>query len=70
MYQAIISLWQNGRSKRSISRDLAHDIKTARKIIKKYEAIGKDLPDSIKRTSKCDSHKEQIESYISLNCLN
>jgi transposase len=70
MYQAIISLWQNGRSKRSISRDLGHDIKTVRKIIKKYEAIGKDLPDSIKRTSKCDFHKEQIESYISLNYSN
>ncbi len=52
MYQAIISLWQNGRSKRSISRDLGHDIKTVRKIIKKYEAIGKDLPDSIKTKSK------------------
>lgn len=40
MYKTIIHLWKNGRSKKAIARSTGHDIKTIRKIIKRYEREG------------------------------
>ena len=70
MRKAIIRLWQKGKSKRSISRALGHDIKTVRKIIKNYEDAGIDTQLDAKRFSKFDKYKELIESYIALNYSN
>jgi len=65
MYKAIIKLWISGKSKRSISRSLGHDIKTVRKIIKKYESDGVDSASYVPQKSQCEPHKEKIEEYLS-----
>ncbi len=62
MYKAIIKLWKLGKSKKAISRNLGHDIKTIRKIIHKYEESGISEPHSISRKSALDIHRERIVS--------
>ena len=42
MCKAIIKLWEDGKSKRAISKALNHDVKTVRKVIKLYEQQGVD----------------------------
>ena len=37
MSKAIIKLWQDGKSKKYISRAVNHDVKTVRRIIKLHE---------------------------------
>jgi len=67
MFEAIIKLWKDGKSKKFISRAVNHDIKTVRKIIKLYN---KDSVTSIsykKRASLIDGYQEDIQTLIENN---
>ena len=67
MFEAIIKLWKDGKSKKFISRAVNHDIKTVRKIIKLYN---KDSATSIsykKRASLIDGYQEDIQTLIENN---
>ena len=64
MYKSIIRLWKLGKSKKSISRNLGHDIKTVRKIVKQYEELGISDPRIISRKSALDLHREKIVKYV------
>ena len=70
MYKAIIKLWKSGKSKKAISLNLGHDIKTIRKIINKYEELGISEPSLISRKSALDVHRERIVSYVESNLSN
>ncbi len=48
MYKTIIKLWQDGKSKKFISRAVNHDIKTIRKIIKLHEQEVAGIHDQLK----------------------
>ena len=70
MYKSIIRLWKLGKSKKSISRNLGHDIKTVRKIVKQYEELGISDPRIISRKSALDLHREKIVKYVESNLSN
>lgn len=64
MYKAILKLWHSGKSKKEISRTLGHNIKTVRKIIKKYQQSGTDTSVYAIKKSRCDDYKDMIEQYM------
>ena len=64
MYKAIIKLWEDGKSKRAISKALNHDVKTVRKVIKLYEQQGVDSNSYKSRTTMFVGYEQLIQEYI------
>lgn len=63
MHKAIIKLWQDGKSKKFISRAVNHDIKTIRRIIKAHEqkAAGVDIT---AKATVLTNYQEKIEQLL------
>lgn len=70
MYKTIIKLWQNGKSKKAISRSLNHDIKTVRKIIKLYEQHGVDSVNYKQRKTIFDDYHQPIQELVEQDLSN
>ncbi|CAF4509505.1 unnamed protein product [Rotaria sp. Silwood2] len=67
MRTAVIKLWQDGKSKKFISRVVNHDIKTIRKIIKSYEQeVAGKLQESTKVTI-LSNYQDQIQQFLEQN---
>jgi len=64
MFMTILTLWKQGQSKSKIAKMVNHDRKTVRKIIKNYEAQGRDRPIMARRSGLVDPYKEQIVEYL------
>jgi transposase len=64
MCKAIIKLWEDGKSKRAISKALNHDVKTVRKVIKLYEQQGVDSNSYKSRTTMFVGYEQLIQEYI------
>ncbi len=67
MHKAIIKLWQNGKSKKFISRAVNHDIKTVRKIIKLYEQELAGTKGTKTKTTALDNYQGEIEEFLEQN---
>jgi transposase len=67
MYKTIIKLWQDGKSKKFISRAVNHDIKTIRKIIKLHEQEVAGIRPTKVKTTILGNYQEQIEQLLEQN---
>ena len=67
MHKAIIKLWQDGKSKKFISRAVNHDIKTIRKIIKLHEREVAGIPLSNIKATILSNYQEPIEQFLEQN---
>ncbi|BFD46761.1 MAG: hypothetical protein DMENIID0002_14070 [Rickettsia endosymbiont of Sergentomyia squamirostris] len=64
MFEVVIKLWKDGKSKKAISRAVNHDVKTVRKIIKLYEQQVTSGVSYKQRTSKLDNYHQTIQELI------
>ena len=66
MHKAIIKLWQDGKSKKYISRAVNHDIKTIRRIIKSHEQelAGGDTQPTKSKDTVLSSYQEQVSGFL------
>ncbi len=64
MFEAIIKLWKDGKSKREINRTVNHDIKTVRKIIKLYEKESVTHLSYKRRTGLLDGLHQSIQELV------
>lgn len=66
MSKAIIKLWQDGKSKKYISRAVNHDIKTVRRIIKSHEQKLAGISTEANKTkdSVLSSYQGQVNEFL------
>ena len=69
MFEAIIKLWKDGKSKKAISRAVNHDIKTIRKIIKLHQQSLTSVTYK-PRASLLDNFKVNIQEYVEQDLSN
>ncbi len=67
MHKAIIKLWQDGKSKKFISRAVNHDIKTVRKIIRLYEQELAGTKATKTKATVLDNYQGEIEGFLEQN---
>jgi len=69
MFEAIIKLWKDGKSKKAISRAVNHDVKTIRKIIKLHQQSLTSVTYK-PRASLLDNFKVNIQQYVEQDLSN
>jgi transposase len=70
MHKTIIKLWQEGKSKKAISKTLNHDIKTIRRIIKAHEQESSGSVIYKPRATLFDSYQQSIQELIEQGLTN